>query len=150
MKSFYQIAEQARKHKNLRELANAQEAEPAQAQTNMQSQNLQQAQAQAPNATNPPEMNDGDVIAQLSKAWDAFAKQNNAALAKLKDIQPAQQLAQVFNNLPAEMKKIGVSIQQKQTQAAGGNKPAPNTNAAGSNTAGGAAGATNVKPPAQV
>jgi len=147
MKSFFQLSEQARRHKAMKMLREAdgeqqpKDAAPAAGVANQQTQNDQSRVSKEPKATNAPEMSDADLVQQLATNWDAFMKQNNAAMTKLKELESAKQLAQTLNNLPGELKKVVVAL-KGQDNAAGGKKPANDPNAAGSNSTGSGAGGT--------
>ena len=123
------------------------DAAPAAAQANQQTQNDQSGVNKEPKATNAPEMSNADLVQQLATNWDSFMKQNNAAMIKLKELQPAQQLAQTLNNLPGELKKVIVAL-KGQDNAAGGTKPANDPNTAGSNSTGSGAGGSPTPAPA--
>ena len=121
MRSFLEISEKAKRHANNKILI----------ENGMMPQQNQPQQNQ-PKATNAPEMNDVDLMQGFATNWDAFIKQNNAAMVKMKEIQSAQGLSQALNNLPGELKKVVASLQNQKPTT-----PAPVN--AGNNTAGSAA-----------
>ena len=140
MKSFFQLAEQARKHqrkKLLREADGdqaAQEAEPAKAAANQQIQNNQNPN-QEPKSVSYAEIPDVDLVTEFQKKLKNLAedKATAAALVKMKEIPATQAFATAFTNAQAELLKA-VSVMQKQDQEEkSGNKPDAN---AGSNSAG--------------
>lgn len=156
MKSFYQFAETAKRHRLMREVG---EAEPAAAQNNMAAQNAQNAQAgqktpaaKTPpsnnNATTPPEVNDSTLFSQLAENWKKFysATDNKAAFERLQatDFQQTpgvKELNQTLGNLSSQLTKLAASLSKPANNA-----PAAN---AGSNTAGASAGAKPAAAPAQ-
>lgn len=147
MKSFFQISEQARKHrqKKLREADGeqaAQDAEPAKAAANQQIQNDQRPN-QEPKSVSYAEIPDIDLVTDFQKKLDLLAKDrgNAAALVKMKEIQATQTFATQFTNAQAELQKAVAMMQKQDQEEKSGSKPDAN---AGSNTAG--AGAT--PPPA--
>jgi hypothetical protein len=145
MKSFYEFAERAKRHRLMREVG---EAEPAAAQNNMAAQNAQKM-ATPPsnkNATNPPEGNDSDLFAALAKNWKNFyaANDNKAAFARLQatDFQQTpgvKEINQTLGNLSTQLDKLAASLAKPQQKPA--NNAAATANNAGSNTAGASAGA---------
>lgn len=151
-KSFFQIYEQAARHragKILRE-AEGQVATtttpPAAGQNNTQTQTNAPVQKQ----TSQPELTDDQLMNSLNTNWTKFANDNQAAIKKLAELAAGKTLAQTFNNMPGEMKKILAAVQQQAkkpaataTSATTGTAAAATNTGANTGTGATATGATN-------
>lgn len=145
MKSFFQLSEQAKRHRLLREadaapavnVPGVKEAEPAKAVANQQTQNQQD---NASSAVSFPEMEDVDLVSDFQKKLKNVVddKANAAALVKMKEISATQEFSTQLTNALAELQKAVSKLQSENKQKKSSKQMNP---AAGSNETGAGASA---------